>query len=197
MTAHHDQSLLIRKLFQIFFDQSVLHPVLADLSGFPIGYQFVRIQGYIKVQVVIDHHLQCFAFDTFSLVFVYWLAVQLSLRAEAIPIDTASFFQFLGKLPGHLRMMIGVNIAECVLYSHSLIMFAEMCFSFGRPANTFFKSRIFRQHIVQLDGHGFINGLVHSHVSLSLLGFLIYYSMAKKKEQLYFHCTEKYMFSLL
>ncbi len=58
----HNQGLLVGKLFQIFFNQPVLHPILADLTGFPVGNQLVRIERHLKIQVVIDHHLKGFSF---------------------------------------------------------------------------------------------------------------------------------------
>jgi hypothetical protein len=52
MTGGHYQGLLGSHDFQVTFDQVVLHPVLADLAGFPIGDQFVRIERHIQSRLL-------------------------------------------------------------------------------------------------------------------------------------------------
>ena len=37
MTGHDDEGLLIGQLLEVLLDQTVLHPVLADLSRLTIG----------------------------------------------------------------------------------------------------------------------------------------------------------------
>jgi len=58
MTALHHQSLVRAHHLQVFHDELILHPVLADLAGLAISHELIRIKGDIKIQIVVDHHLQ-------------------------------------------------------------------------------------------------------------------------------------------
>jgi len=49
MTGCHHQGLVFGQHLQIFFYQTILHPVLADRSGFTIGHQFIRVEGHIEI----------------------------------------------------------------------------------------------------------------------------------------------------
>ena len=80
---------MIGKFLQILLNKLVLHPVLANLTGFPIGYELIWVQGDIKVQIVIDHDLKRPAFDTVALIPVDGLALDGAGRPEAIAIDSA------------------------------------------------------------------------------------------------------------
>ena len=157
MAGHHNQSLLVRHDLQVLLDQTVLHPVLAHLSGLAVGHQFIGVQRHLEVQVVVDHHLERFALDAVAFIFVDGLAVQLSLWPETVSIDTTVFLQFLGKLLCHLLMMIRMDIAQGVLNGQYLVGLSQMGFTAGGTAVALFKSGIFRQFIVQVNGHALVH----------------------------------------
>ena len=156
MAGHDHQGLLIGQLLQILLDEPVLHPVLADLAGLAVGHQLIGIEGHIKVQVVVDHDLDGLAFHALALVLVDGLAGKLALRTEAVAVNSALLLQLLGKFLCHLRMVIGVNVAQRVFDRQSLIRFAELGFPAGSPAVAGIHLGILRQLIVQLNGHGFV-----------------------------------------
>ena len=89
MAGFHDQGLIPGQLFQIALDQLILHPVLANLTGFSIGYELIWVQGHIKIQIVIDHDLKRPAFDAVALILVDGPALDGAWRPEAITIDSA------------------------------------------------------------------------------------------------------------
>ena len=49
MAGHHHKGLLVGEDLQIFFQELVLHPVLAYLSGLAVGHKLIRIKGHIMV----------------------------------------------------------------------------------------------------------------------------------------------------
>ena len=168
VTGFNDQRLVIGEHLEIFFDQTVLHPVLADLTGFTVGGQLVRIQGNVKVQVVVDHDLESLAFDAVAFVLVDWFAVQLSCRAEAVAIDSAVLLQLLCKFLCHLLMMVRMDVAQCVFDCQRFVGFAQMGFSSGSAADAFFKGRIFWKLIIKFDHHGFFRFIGHKENLLNI-----------------------------
>ena len=68
MSAVENERLFVGHHFEIFFDEAVLHPVLADLARFAVSYEFVRIKRCREVEVVVYHYLERFAFDAVSFV---------------------------------------------------------------------------------------------------------------------------------
>ena len=50
MPRVNDQNLVGLHLLQIAFDQAILHPVLKDLTRFPVSDQFVGIEGNVEVR---------------------------------------------------------------------------------------------------------------------------------------------------
>ena len=95
MPALDYECLVLRKLFQILHDQTVLHPVLAYLSRFAVCNQLVWVEGDIETEVVIDHHLKSFAFDALSSVCVDGLGFQVALGAVAVTVDFSTRFQLV------------------------------------------------------------------------------------------------------
>ena len=156
MAGHDHQGLLIGHLFQVFLDEPVLHPVLADLPGLAIGDQLVGIEGHVKVQVVVDHDLNGSAFHALALVLVDGLAGELALRAEAVSVDSSLLLQLLRKFLCHLRVMVRVDVAQGVFDGQSLVRLGELGFSSGGTAVAGIHFGVFREFIIKLDGHGFI-----------------------------------------
>ncbi len=166
VAGHDHQRLLVGQLLQILLDEAVLHPVLADLAGLAVGHQLVRVQRHVEVQVVVDHHLDGAAFDALALVLVNGLAVQLALRTETVAVDAAVLLELLGKLPGHLGVMVRMDIAQGVLDGQSLVGLGQLRLAPGRPAVAALHPGIRRQVVVQLDGHRFICQIGHENASL-------------------------------
>ena len=112
MSRHDNERLLLRQLLQVFFNQAILHPVLADLSRFAVGDKLIRIEGNVKIQIIIDHDLHGLAFDTLALVFFNGLAMELALGAEAVAVNSAMNSQFFCKFLRHLTVMLLGNISK-------------------------------------------------------------------------------------
>ncbi|MPM57010.1 hypothetical protein SDC9_103827 [bioreactor metagenome] len=157
VTAHDHQRLLVGQHFQILLDETVLHPVLADLTGLAVGHQLVGVQGHVKVQVILDHHLEGLALDAAALVLVNGLAGQAALGTEAIAVDPAVFLQLLCKFLGHLGVVVGMDVPQGVADGQLLVGLGEMGFPAGSPANTLFKGGVLRQVVVQLYCHSLVN----------------------------------------
>lgn len=85
---------------------------MADGSCFTIGDQFIRIEGNFKVQVVVNHDLESFAFRAFSFIFINWFAIDAAFRAETIAIDTAASRQFFEELWDKFIMIFFRNVAQ-------------------------------------------------------------------------------------
>src|SRR5699024_4492902 len=90
MSAHHDQCMMMSQLLQIFLNQLILHPILAYLSGLSISNQFIRIKGYFMIQIIIDHYLEGFSLNTFSLIFINRFSINPLLRHETVSVNAAS-----------------------------------------------------------------------------------------------------------
>ena len=117
VAGFHNQGLVFGHFFQVPFDQVVLRPVMADAAGFPVGNQFVRIQGYFKVQVVVDHDLEGFASGAFAFVFVDGFAVNPAFRTETIAVNPAPGSQFFQKFRNQFIMIFFRNVAQGILQS--------------------------------------------------------------------------------
>ena len=154
MAGHDDEGLLVGEVFEVFLDEAVLHPVLADLAGLAVGHELIGIERYVKIQVVVDHDLNGAALDTFALVLVNGLAGKLALRAEAVAVDPAALLQLLRKFLSHLGVVIRVDVAQGVLDRQRLVSGGELGFPAGRAAVAGIHFRIRRELIVELDGHG-------------------------------------------
>ena len=70
--AFDDERLVAGEDFEVLFYQAVLHPVLAHLSRFTIGDEFVGIEGDVETEVVVDHHLKGLALDAACLCIRQW-----------------------------------------------------------------------------------------------------------------------------
>ena len=167
MTGHDDEGLLIGQLLEVLLDQTVLHPVLADLAGLTVGDELIGIESDVEVEVVVDHDLNGLALDALALVLVDGLAVELALGTEAVAVDTAVLFELLCKLLGHLLVMVGVDVTQSVLDGERFIGVGQVGFAAGSAAIAFFELRIFGKLVIQLDRHGFICKIDHGGASLS------------------------------
>ena len=89
MTGRNHQCLMPCQFLQIEFDEPVLHPVLADLPGLAVGHEFIGVQRNINIQIIIDHHLKCFSFETIPLIFIDGPAGNFLWGPEAIPVNSS------------------------------------------------------------------------------------------------------------
>ena len=167
VTRHDHQGLLVGHDLQILLDQAVLHPVLANLAGLTVGHQLVGVQSHIKVQVVVDHDLEGLGLGAVALVLLDGLAVQLAGGAETVAVNPAMLLQLLGKLLGHLLVVIRMDVTQGILDGQSLVSFRQMGFPAGCAADSRFKSWVLRQLIVQLDDHSVVYGTTHCHSLIS------------------------------
>ena len=172
MTGHDNERLLVGQLLKILLDETVLHPVLADLTGLAVGDQLVGIERNVKVKVVVDHDLNGTTLDALALVLVNGVTVQLALGTEAVAVDAAVLFQLPGKFLRHLSVMVGMDIAQGVLNGKRLVRLGQMGFAAGRAAIAGFHLGIFWQLIVQLNGHGFACEIDHRYI-LTFLSFFL------------------------
>ena len=111
----HRQGLLIGHRCKILHGQAVLGPVLEDGAVSAVDYQLVRVLGYARVQVVLDHGHNGCCLSGFCWVFVNRTGVHLIVRPVAVHVDSAVVFQFLGEFRGQLRVLAGREVAQGVL----------------------------------------------------------------------------------
>ena len=164
MSGFHDQGLLICHDLKILLDQSVLKPVLADLSGLTVGYQLIRIQSYFEVQVVVDHDLKSLARQAVALVLVDWFAIEAAFRTISVSIDSAVGLQFFHEFRRQCLMQFFRNIPESVLQSDLCLCLGQTEASVRRTPDAFLELRIFGQLVAQFDGHRVRDRCVIQHV---------------------------------
>ena len=70
MPAFDNERLVIGKDFKVLFYQAILHPILAHLPRLTVSDKFVRVKGYVETKIIVNHHLECLAFNAVPLVFV-------------------------------------------------------------------------------------------------------------------------------
>ena len=117
MTRLNDEGLILGQFLEIFLNQAILEPVLAGLTCFAVGDQFVGIQRDIKVKVIINHDLERLALDAFALVFVDGLAVDPALRTVAIGVDPAPGYKLFHELRRKGLMQLLRDIAQGIAQS--------------------------------------------------------------------------------
>ena len=117
MTRLNDEGLILGQFLEIFLNQAILKPVLAGLTGFAVGDQFIGIQCDIKVKVIIDHDLERLALDALALVFVDGLAVDPALRTITIGVDPAPGYELFHELRRKGLMQLLRDIAQGIAQS--------------------------------------------------------------------------------
>ena len=147
MARLHYERLVLRDDFKIFFDEEVLHPVLADLPGLSVGDELVRIERHVEVEVVVDHYLEGFAFDALALIFVDGFAVELSFRTEAVAVDASVLLVFLEELGGELFVVLLGDVAQRVLEREDDFLVVEDLSPVGSPSYSGLKFRHLRKSV--------------------------------------------------
>ena len=175
VAGHDHQGLLVGHHLQVLLDEAILHPVLADLSGLPVGHQLIGVEGHVEVQVVVDHHLEGPGLHAVSPVLVDGPAPDPPLRAEAVAVDPAVLGQLPGKLRRHLLVVLGRDVAQGVADGQGLVRLGEVGLPPGSPAAARHKGRVLRQLVVQPDGHGGAGIVFHGTDLLSFFVRLWYH----------------------
>ena len=145
MSALDDERLVLGQLFEVLLDEAVLHPVLADLSCLAIGDKFVWIEGDVEAQVVVNHHLEGFPFDTSSLVFVDGFGLKVALGAETVSIDFASCQELVHELGRKLFVQLFGDIAQGVFQGRGCLGGGKAVASVRSPAYSLHEGGIVRQ----------------------------------------------------
>ena len=89
--------LRVRHLREVLTHQPILHPILEDLARLPVSDEFVRIERYSEVQVVVDVELKRSGFKDASIladgprfdVAVRPHAFTAGLRTKTVAVDAA------------------------------------------------------------------------------------------------------------
>ncbi len=173
MAGGHNQRLVARQELQVALDQPILQPVLADLPGFPVGGQLIWVEGDVEIEVVVDHHLEGFAFEATPLVLVDGLSLDVALGAKAVGVDSPGGDEFLQELRGQYPVPLFRDIAEGVFEGEFRVRRAELEIPFGCSADPFYKGLFIRQFgedRCQFDRHGPGDLSIGHHRSASFLG---------------------------
>ena len=135
----------------------VLHPVLADLAGFPVGDQFIGVEGHVNVEVVVNHHLKGPALDAVAPVGIHGAAGDPAGRPEPVTVDPPPGDQFIEKFRRQRAVPFFRDIPQGVFHREDRILAMEAEMAIGRPADMggkFRHGREFGKDILELDGHG-------------------------------------------
>ena len=112
MARGHDQGLLAGEFLQVALDEPVLHPVLADLPGFAVGDELVRIQGHVEIEIVVDHDLKRLAFGAAPAVVADGLPAYRSLGPETVAVDTSPGLELFQEFRGQRGVPCRRDIAQ-------------------------------------------------------------------------------------
>ena len=135
MPGFEHQRLLPRELLHVLLDQKILHPILADLTRFAVGHQLIGVERHVKIQIVVDHHLERAPLEAFALIFVHRPAPQPPRRTEAIAVDAAARAQLVQKLGRELLMERGRDVAERVFEREPFIRGGKTAHAARRAAD--------------------------------------------------------------
>ena len=98
MSTFNDKCLILSQYFKILLNETILHPVLTDLPRFAISDEFIRIESNVEAEIIVNHHLESFTFNTISFVGIDRLRLEVSLRTIPVTIDTSAGTKFFHKL---------------------------------------------------------------------------------------------------
>ncbi len=111
MAALHHQRLILSHQLQIFFNQPVLHPVLAHLPSLTVCNQLIGVESDVEGKVVIDHRLKCFPFQTVSIILIDRLRPQVTSGAKAVAVYPSTCFQLIQELGCHPTVQLSGNVS--------------------------------------------------------------------------------------
>ncbi|MPM49461.1 hypothetical protein SDC9_96191 [bioreactor metagenome] len=149
MAGLEHQRLLVGQFFEVTLDEAVLQPVLAGLPGFAVGDQFVGVERDLKVQIVVDHHLERLARKALTLVLVDGLAVNTPLGTVAIGVDAAARFQLFQELRRKRFVQTLRHVPQRVFERLPRLREGQPVAAIRRTANVRLKFRHLRQCVRQ------------------------------------------------
>ena len=100
VSALDNECLVLRQHFEILLDKTVLHPVLAYLSRLTVCDKLVRIEGNIKTKIIVNHYLECFAFDAIPLIRIDRFCLKVALWTVSVAIDAPACAKLFHELRG-------------------------------------------------------------------------------------------------
>ena len=126
--VHHER-LLVGHLREVFHSQAVLRPVLKHGAVAPVGYEFVGMLGYARVQIVLNHHHDGRGLARPGRILVYWPGVHRILRTVAIHIYASVALQLVGEFGRETAVELGGEIAQGVAQGEFLLFLCENVFA--------------------------------------------------------------------
>ena len=138
---------------------------MADAASFPVGHQFIGIQGHFKVQVVVDHHLESLAFGAFAFVLVNGFPVDPAFRTETIAVDPAPGGQFFQKFRDQFFMVFFRDIPQSIFQRNFSLCRSQAEATIRSSPDAFLERFRFGQSVgeLQFDGHGFSDFFIFHH----------------------------------
>ena len=100
MATFNNECLILSQHFKILFNETILHPVLTDLSRFTVSDEFIRIEGNVEAEIIVNHHLESLTFNAISSVGINRFRFEVTLRTISVAIDTPAGTKFFHKLRG-------------------------------------------------------------------------------------------------
>ena len=128
----HDERLLVGHFRKVFHGEAVLRPVLEYGAVASVGYQFVRMLRHRLVEVVVNHQHDGGCLPAAGGVLVYRPRVHFVVGPQAVHVNPAVAFQFVGEFGGQFLVVFGREVAQCVLYGEFLLFRSEYVLPFGR-----------------------------------------------------------------
>ena len=153
MAGFHNKRLVFGKLLKVFLYEPILEPILANAARFAVCYKLIGIKGYFKIKVIVHHYLESLALYAVAPVFVYGLAVNASLRAEAVCVNAPAGNELLHKFGRKGFVQLFRNVSQRVPQRGFGLRLCKAEAPIRRAAYAFNKFRVFRQNIVQPYGH--------------------------------------------
>ena len=118
----HHQRLLVGHSRKILHREPVLRPILENGAVAAVDYEFVRMLGHARVQVILNHRHNCRRLPGFRGVLIDRAGVHWVRRAQAVHIDAAVFFQLLRKFGRKRCVVPGFEVAQRVFQRKSLLL---------------------------------------------------------------------------
>ena len=115
MSTFNDKCLILSQYFKILLNETILHPVLTDLPRFAISDEFIRIESNVEAEIIVNHHLERFTFNTISFVGIDRLRLEVSLRTISVTVNASTGAKFLHKLRCKRFVQFFGNVAQCIL----------------------------------------------------------------------------------
>ncbi len=173
MAGLHHQGLVLGQDLEISLDQTILHPVLADPAGFPVGHQFIGIQGHIEIQVVVDHDLEGLPGQAVACILLQGFGPDRSRGAKAVAVDPAPGSEFLEQFRGHGLVQGCGDIAQRVAERRLDSGPAQAQAPIGGPPDAGLEVRHSRQGLIQLDAHGVVDIDCHQFPLIQYSDFVL------------------------